>query len=428
MIKRIIKYLISIILIIMIAFAIYKIYLYEKEIVISENPVKLEENNKLPIPDRMIYKNEKNEFIMIDSSNVRFAKIYTELYNSIIDYRNGKVYGEDEISNMQNNGRFIEFDYNTKSKNYVFLFDEENIAIIKRSENSGQVVQSYFNNKSSLISSVNLLTKDVSEKYDFNIEYNLTSKNTLSELSKDIEIAETKVIGVYQKKFVGKYDEPDFDLFLKKMNFDIDQEMPKIDFDKQNVIVTISRYEIKNIRKNIGNIKYELGDFSDNYIVNIYVVSKVVNINCIYFNNDTDEFSVSTFSTTNKENGVEYFVQNGKYYANINSEKKELVSLERAAEISEKEAKKEKYQYQEWKSDFYCCRDSEEETISAELIYDLDSISKFSHWNENWKTKDYKEKLMWKIQLFDRNDPLTNLYIYIDALNGEVIGAGSASD
>ena len=35
---------------------------------------------------------------------------------------------------------------------------------------------------------------------------------------------------------------------------------------------------------------------------------------------------------------------------------------------------------------------------------------------------------MWKIRLFDENDPLTSLYIYIDAIDGDVIGAGASSD
>ena len=35
---------------------------------------------------------------------------------------------------------------------------------------------------------------------------------------------------------------------------------------------------------------------------------------------------------------------------------------------------------------------------------------------------------MWRVRLFDENDPLTALYIYINALTGEVIGAGCQSD
>lgn len=44
------------------------------------------------------------------------------------------------------------------------------------------------------------------------------------------------------------------------------------------------------------------------------------------------------------------------------------------------------------------------------------------------ENEEYENKIMWKIRLFDRNDPLTNLYIYIDAINGKVIGAGDSSD
>ena len=58
----------------------------------------------------------------------------------------------------------------------------------------------------------------------------------------------------------------------------------------------------------------------------------------------------------------------------------------------------------------------------------LDDISKLYDWRNEWKNEEYENKIMWKIRLFDRNDPLTNLYIYIDAINGKVIGAGDSSD
>ena len=58
----------------------------------------------------------------------------------------------------------------------------------------------------------------------------------------------------------------------------------------------------------------------------------------------------------------------------------------------------------------------------------MDDIKKIYHWNEEWKISDNKNKLMWEIWLNDENDPLTNLYIYIDAYNGNIIGAGKASD
>ena len=35
---------------------------------------------------------------------------------------------------------------------------------------------------------------------------------------------------------------------------------------------------------------------------------------------------------------------------------------------------------------------------------------------------------MWCVRLGDKEDPLTNLYIYVDATNENVVGAGKASD
>ena len=55
-------------------------------------------------------------------------------------------------------------------------------------------------------------------------------------------------------------------------------------------------------------------------------------------------------------------------------------------------------------------------------------ISELKKWLKRFKIEEYENKIMWKIRLFDRNDPLTNLYIYIDAINGKVIGAGDSSD
>ena len=101
--------------------------------------------------------------------------------------------------------------------------------------------------------------------------------------------------------------------------------------------------------------------------------------------------------------------------------------METAIQIAEKEAKKEKYQYQGWKSEFYCIK-SEDDADLGELICGLDDISRNYNWNEAWKYDEDKGKIMWKIRLFDKNDSLTSLYIYIDAISGKVIGAGQSSD
>lgn len=421
---RVILYILLLLVVFSIIFLIFKIEISNEKI--EKNNVGLvDESTILPTPDRIIYKNMNNEYIIIKLGTRSYNKIYSELYNRITNTIEGKVYAEDEISQMQNKGSFIEFDYNSKSKNYVFMLEEKEIGIIKRFSDSGQVIQTSLSNKDRLIKKIDNLTKDNLIKYDFNTEYNYNSENKLSKVTDDLKLSQVKVAGVYQK--IIEYDENEYSDILEKLNFKINQEMPKVDFSKQSVVVTVSRYEIKEIKKNIGNIKYELGKFLDEYVVNIFIVSKVVNTKCIYFNNNSDEINVSTFSINDNKNGVEYYVQNGKYYANINNTKTEIISIETASDIAETEAKKEKYQYQGWKSEFYT-RESENDSISGELILGLDDISRLAHWRAEWQNAEYEGKIMWKIRLFDKNDSLTSLYVYINAVNGSIIGAGDSSD
>lgn len=421
---RVILYILLLLVVFSIIFLIFKNEISNEKL--EKNNVGLvDENTILPTPDRIIYKNINNEYIIINSGTSAYTQIYSELYNRITNTIEGKVYSEDEISQMQNKCTFIEFDYNSKSKNYVFILEEKEIGIIKRFSDGGQVIQTSLSNKDKLIKKIENLTKDISTKYDFNTEYNYNSENKLSKVANDLKLSQTKVAGVYQQ--VIEYDENEYNAILKKLNFKTSHEMPKVDFNKQSVIVTVSRYEIKDIQKNIGNIKYELGKFLDEYSVNIFIVSKVVNSKCIYFNTNVDELNVSKISINDNKNGVEYYVQNGKYYANINNTKTEIISIKIASDIAEEETKKAKYQYQSWKSEFYR-GESIDNSISGELILGLDDISRLYHWRAEWQNEEYEGKTMWKIRLFDKNDPLTSLYIYVDAINGEIIGAGASSD
>ena len=380
---RVILYILLLLVVFSIIFFIFKNEISNEKL--EKNNVGLvDENTILPTPDRIIYKNINNEYIIINSGTSAYTQIYSELYNRITNTIEGKVYSEDEISQMQNKGTFIEFDYNSKSKNYVFILEEKEIGIIKRFSDGGQVIQTSLSNKDKLIKKIENLTKDISTKYDFNTEYNYNSENKLSKVANDLKLSQTKVAGVYQQ--VIEYDENEYNAILKKLNFKTSHEMPKVDFNKQSVIVTVSRYEIKDIQKNIGNIKYELGKFLDEYSVNIFIVSKVVNSKCIYFNTNVDELNVSKISINDNKNGVEYYVQNGKYYANINNTKTEIISIEIASDIAEEETKKAKYQYQSWKSEFYR-GESIDNSISGELILGLDDISRLYHWRAEWQNE-----------------------------------------
>ncbi len=62
--------------------------------------------------------------------------------------------------------------------------------------------------------------------------------------------------------------------------------------------------------------------------MNVLIVTKIVNTNCIYYNTNAEELNVSQFAINNHKNGVEYYVQNGKYYINENHTKTEIISIQ----------------------------------------------------------------------------------------------------
>ncbi len=407
-----------------IIFIIFQIEM-KAEIIENENIDLSQYEDKLKAPDRIIYKNKHNEYIVIEQKTSEYNQIYYELCNRIETQIDGKVYSEDEIREMQNKGSFIELDYNTASKNVIFMLEEKEIGIIKRFSDSGQVVQRFLEDTDKLIKKLDIITNGSAKKYSFIDPINITSENKISKITEDLNLLDTKVTGVYQK--IIKEDNSEYNNMLKKLNFKT-QEIPKINFNKQNVIIVVSRYEIKEIETNIGNIKYKLGNFLDEYIVNTLIVSKIPNTNCIYYEFVSEDLNVSEFTTNKNQNGVEYNVQNGKYYTNVEHKKIELINIDEAVNIAEKEAKEEKYQYQGWKSEFYG-KMNENDTISCELILGPKNMKSSTHfWREEWKQKPYEGKLMWVVRLFDRNDPLTTLFVYVDAVDGSIIGVGDASD
>lgn len=364
--KKRIRKLICILLCVIIGVAIFIIFKIEIKAERVENiDIDMSScDSILKAPDRIIYKNKYNEYIVIEPETSEYKQIYYELCNRISTQIDGNVYSKEEINEMQDKGSFIELDYNTASKNFVFMLEEKDIGIIRRFSDNGQVIQEFIDNKNELIKKLDIITNESDKKYSYIEPVNITSENKISRVTDNLNLSDTKVTGVYQK--IIKEDNNEYKNMLNILDFKM-QELPKINFNKQNVIIVVSRYEIKEIETNIGNIKYKLGNFLDEYIANILIVSKIPNTNCIYYEFVSEDLNVSEFTTNKNQNGVEYYVQNGKYYTNIDHKKIDLINIDEAVSIAEEEAKKEKYQYQGWKSEFYG-KINENDTISCELI------------------------------------------------------------
>ena len=121
--------------------------------------------------------------------------------------------------------------------------------------------------------------------------------------------------------------------------------------------------------------------------------------------------------------GINYHIENDVFYTDKNNIK--IISADDAAKIAVKEAKKEKYQYQSWKLEFYARGKDNNEVLSATLLDGTKTIDI----KKEWKNANYNDDtLIWEIRLFDSVDPLTSLFVYINAIDGTIIGAQELSD
>lgn len=396
----------KIIYLIIIAFVCYGIFYVHKMEIPNDNKVAYNKPDILR-PDRMIYKNRNNEYIIINSGTDEYEKIYFELYDRIYKFIDGKVYSEDEISNMQDKGSFIEFDYNTKSKNFVFMFDEKEIGIIRRSFGSGQVSQIRLENVEQLVKEIDNLTKNNLYRYSFDRTQNYTSENTLEAVAKDLGLSEVKG-DIYQR--VIENEENLYNEILSKLNFKSKQELPKVDFNKQSVIITVSKFEIDNIKQNIGNVKYEYGKKLDKYIVNLLVVSKVVNVNCIYNNINNTLLWEESHNQAIDNIDTTIFLQNFENYAPVNNEVR--ITETQAKEIAEKGFEETIY------SNGMRVNNVSSETIKVEEVC-----------ANNYFTRRYDEpdevytEIKRKCYIVQREDVMKcGVAIYVDVTTGLIIG------
>lgn len=281
-------YIIMLLLIGIILFLVFSIE-GENEELKSQLGGTLTENEFLPVPDRIIYKNGENEYSIIYPSNessALFDIIYTEISNRVDSISDGEVLDNEKIIEIKENGRFVEFDYNTKSKNKIFPLEEENIAMINMLENGGQVKKTTITDNKKLINKLESIT-DTCKQYEFEKGNIYISDTKLMDIPSDLEFEENAT-RVFQ---LAIEDEVLYKKALNETNFSINGNVPTVDFSVEKVVMTISEYGIASIEENIGNIKYEFSSVVDAYQVSVLVVSKVVNINCIYCNVGSEEIA-----------------------------------------------------------------------------------------------------------------------------------------
>ena len=396
-------------------------------------------------PNRIVYKEkDKDNYYVFNQGESSYTDILNEIISGFDSKENGQMLSNEEIEKIEKNENYIELDYDTISKNYVIAYEKENNNIIFRNDNGGQVVKKNLENKEKI---KDLINRKISS-HDASCYHMEDSKEykVKNEIPRELFEANNSDLRQYEDGVYGIkiQSEEKLNEILERYNIELEEKIPSDVFDKADVIIMLSRYNIEKIETRIGGLTYYFtGDKrQDSYLPNIFVASKAINTNCVYRNMDNISGKVSYGSvinnnSTNIVNTSNSNVNNNTTVSSSNAYKTIRVTKEEAATIAEEEAKNKKYQYQGWVSDFSATEVWVDENgnyeISAELIYSLDDIHRLYYWEEDW-AKDsninnlFKGQPVWCIRLGDKNDPLTNLYIYVDANNGKVVGAGKASD
>ena len=242
-------------------------------------------------PDRIVYKekDEDNYYVF-----TKGTKDYTDILNKIIEgfdsKENGIMLSQEEITNIEQNENYIELDYDTISKNYVIAYERENNNIIFRNDNGGQVVKQYINNKKEIAEIIKEKTKNRNDNC-YHMKDNKEYK-VIGEIPNDVFNTYLENVGYYIKQYEdgiygGKIENKEtLDSLLNSYNIQLEENIEESDFEKSDIILMISRYNIGKIETRIGGITYYFeGDKrQDSFCVNIFKASKGINTNCIYRN------------------------------------------------------------------------------------------------------------------------------------------------
>lgn len=232
------------------------------------------ENSHALVPDRIVYKNSFDEYYIFTESDSNFNNIYNNVTHGLNYVNTGRTLSLEEIEDLKENYTFLEFDYNTKSKNRIFLLNCPDIAMINMTGEQGQVAREKIKELENISPT---LASASSSKESFSTFYDLESEKTIKDFPKIMKYTPEKISGVRYKQI----DKDELEELIHEYSLNID--ISKVDFEKQNVIVTFyNREKISKLDKCIGHLSYYFSNTTKGNHLNVQIISKIYNANCIY--------------------------------------------------------------------------------------------------------------------------------------------------
>lgn len=244
------------------------------------------------LPDRIVYKNSNNQYFEFLKDSEYYDKIIELVGGSLNNFsENGEIVSQDAIDSIHNNESFLEFDYETASKNYIIPFTNTNKnSMIKLATTGGKVCSTNLRN-------INKLTKELdkisSSSRPYSLEYTeFISKNQFSIDYKYAQQFKEINYKIYQVKIT---DLKTYERYEAMCNLSFDEPITEDTFTDNDLILTVTMVPKITVKVSIGNIRYTYENlpnvYGSQYTAHLLIVSKIVNTDCIY---NTDLSTVDT--------------------------------------------------------------------------------------------------------------------------------------
>lgn len=382
-------------------------------------------------PDRIVYKNLE-KYYQINPEDDLYNTIIEEMAKKIDTSKKETIITQEEVDNMHQADSFIEFDYNTISKNYILKIDNKG-TFVKLLDSGADLIESNIPN----VNQIQKIIEDRINKTEYytmseNKEY--TSKNLIDGIQYKYlqQFKQVENGAIYQKVIE---DSETLELYTSMCNLKFDEEITPNIFEKNVIVLTLSIPRDIKVNINIGNIRYYYDNKINNYeyTAHLLVVSKIVNSSCIYNVNNAaikEEAELKDYETNydNNVNNIDenVFQKNSTSSLNTNtsistnstssSNVNKQITKQEADEIAEdgfKQAENIVGQYS---------KDSQ--TSEIQEVY----ANNFFTRKYNETDRVYNDKKI-KCYVYTRQDEMGNgVSVYIDIETGKIVGGRAFGD
>lgn len=373
-------------------------------------------------PDRIVYRNTNGQYYQFAKDTDAYNKIIERVKQSLSNYsESGNTLTQEDIDSIHEKS-FIEFDYETASKNYIIQLEEnENANMIKLGNTGGIVVS---NNLKSLDEIEMIAEEQTQGQKAYSFQYKeMLSRNTINTMEYRY-LQQFKQINykIYQVKI---QDMETYELYKEMCNLAFDEEINEDTFNDNDLILTVSLVPKITVKVNIGNIQYTYENMSDvnyQYTAHLLIVSKIVNTDCIY-NTDLTEIEAEVdrgnFETEFDEQvdnlDPQIFVKDFDCFYEEYQSATGKITQEQAEEIAEvgfKEAERLVGEYDEATQE---CREIE--------------VTPNNFFTRKYREGDETARYRVQGYAISRQDEMGNgVQIYVDKRLGKIIGASAFGD